>query len=325
MTAVTERGVALITVLFVVAVVTLLAAQMLTLTRTGLARSDWLVRDAQVYQYALGGEQLARQILHSRFRQLRDQGIGISPVPPLLPPYQPELGLIRLQLVDSQGRVNLNNIAGTAPQQAMVDRFFRHILDRPALVPGLADWIDGDHQPRPGGGEDRDFLNRDIPRRTANRPLAHISEIRAAVPLDPATYGEVQGLLAALEQPTGLNINSMPPALLPLIDPQLSPVGFEAARGKREYGFTSIREFLQSDIVAGLAADSRGLTVNSAYYEARVEAVFAGYSTRLKSRFHFDGQTGRITLIHRDFPHQLTVATRPRNTDSDPHHDATFP
>jgi general secretion pathway protein K len=320
-----EKGVALITVLFVVAVATLLGSQLFRATRDNLERTQWLVTDAQAYQYALGGEQMARQLLFLEWERLRENGLNLSPRP-FTRVYEPHAGRILIDLVDNQGLVNLNNAAGNKLSRQLLDNFLTNVLALPDAGPRLADWVDGDQQPRPGGAEDYDYLDREPPYRAADQRLAHASEMLAVVDMEPEAYAAILPHLTAIPQSTPLNINSAPPELIGILVPGISSAQFDAARSRRENGFTTIQQFLRSDTVAGLGIEPAAVTVNSSYYEARTLATFAGRALRLHSRFHLNRTTGQITLLGRDFPAHWPESGTPTENIEDPSdHDLAFP
>lgn len=105
-----ENGAALISVLLIFTIITILVSQLITRSQADIERTYWLTTEAQAYQYAVGGELLARQVLHSQYQALKSEGLTMSPVPELLPLYQPDHGEMAVEIIDLQGLINLNNI-----------------------------------------------------------------------------------------------------------------------------------------------------------------------------------------------------------------------
>jgi general secretion pathway protein K len=82
----------------------------------------------------------------------------------------------------------------------------------------LADWIDTDGVPQPGGAEDEVYAQAARPYRTANRFMIDPSELRAVHGVTPAIYDLVRPWICAL--PTAglspININTLLPDQAPL-------------------------------------------------------------------------------------------------------------
>jgi general secretion pathway protein K len=316
-----ENGAALISVLLIFTLITILASQLITRSQADIERTYWLTSEAQAYQYALGGEVLARQVLYSKYQALKSEGLSLSPVPELLPPYQPDHGEIAVEIVDLQGLINLNNIKGNPEQRKISVRLFNHLLRKPELPPLLADWVDADSSPQAGGGEDYLYLTFEPSYRTANRPISDPSELMALPGMEFEDYVEVSGFLSALNQPTALNLNTAPAEVLSLIDAELSGEQVANHRELSPNGFTSVEEFLLSDMAAGLNLAPSALTVTSGYYGVKIRASINERIVWLYVRLRFDNETGQITLIDRTPTQSLSLNTLSleamETTDSD--------
>jgi len=292
-----QQGIALLSVLFVVVILTVLVSQLLTLGWRNLERTQWLQDQAQAYQYALGGEQLARQILFVRWQALREEGLNISPIPGPPARYQPDRGEIRLQITDLQGRLNLNNIQD-GNRRSTLQRFFADTVQQPQLIAPLADWTDGDSLPRAGGQEDSHYLSQSQPYRAGNRLLAHWNELKLLESnLEPDAFSHLGPWLTTLPGTTPLNINTLAAELATLIHPGLSPV--QLAASQVQGGFQSTQAFLQNPITAGLEIDTGAITVTSGFFQAAVLATHGGFEQSLVSRFYFNPVTGDIDLLDR--------------------------
>lgn len=300
MTFRSQKGVALISVLFIVVIITIIISQVFRQSRSDLKRTQWLVESAQAYQYALGGEQLARQILHEQFEVRKKEGLLQSPIPGPAKGYQPEHGTIRLQIIDLQGRLDLNGVTSNH-LQVLVNRALEGSGQPPQFAQALADWVDGDTLPRPGGAEDFQYMAGEDGYRTANRTMADPSELFSLAGADPTLLQPLMPMLAALDTPTAININTAPAALLALIYPGISPAQVEGVRSASATGFTSVDAFIQSDVVAGLGLDSSALTTQSTYFAAQVVADAGDSQMTMESRFRLDPASGILTLLDRTF------------------------
>lgn len=82
----------------------------------------------------------------------------------------------------------------------------------------LADWVDSDGVPQPGGAEDETYARAERPYRTPNRFMVDASELRAVNGITPAVYDLVRPWVCALPIPdlSPININTLLPDQAPL-------------------------------------------------------------------------------------------------------------
>lgn len=318
-----QGGLALLTVLFTVALLTLLVAQLQARFQIDVSRTTWLLREAQAREYALAAEQLARQILWEERQALLQAGAGRSPMPFPMRRFQLHHGEIHLDIIDLQGRVNINNL-GDANLQHMVTGYLRNFTGMATLEPLIRDWLDQDSIPRPGGGEDSHYEVLPEPFKAANQALADPSEIIAVIgPLAPH-QSEQLSTLVALPKSTPLNINSIAPELVTLIEPALSPAQFGAVRDTAGGFFEGVDDFLQSTVTAGINIDSGIITVNSQYYSIRASARVDELWYHLVSRIYQKPDTGRIELLDRQTVFSAPFAITPMEDRDGDHADRIF-
>lgn len=316
-----QSGVALISVLLVFAIVTILVSQLVSRTQQDIERTSWLVNQAQAYQYALAGETLARQLLWQQQASLKEDGINISPVPYPLPVYQPEYGEMALEIVDLQGLINLNNIVGSAVEKAPVIRLFNDLVLRPEIPPRLADWIDADSTPLPGGAEDSHYLTPGThpapgsAYRTGNQPLQHPSELLSLNILSGEEYAALGALVTTLPTPTPISLNTAPAEVLGLLAPNLSGAQIVNFRETNPPGFLSVDEFMLSNITAGMNLSPSLFTVTSEYFGFKIRVTINELHFWLFSRLKLDNTTGAITLMDRTIGQPFIVNTQETGRD----------
>ena len=154
-----QRGVALITVLLVVAVVTVVCASMIARQQLSIRATSNQLQARQAWHYALGGEALAQSILRRDLRATRESGAAQAPVDHLFEPWalpQPafeiEQGRIQIRIEDLAGRFNLNSLVQNQQPSAAAQAQFRRLLLRLDITEPyaerLVDWLDADQQPR---------------------------------------------------------------------------------------------------------------------------------------------------------------------------------
>lgn len=218
-----QSGVALLTVLLLVAVMSVLLVSVLDDIRFGVRRAGNAQAQSQAQWYALGAESLARsrlQALAARDRQ-RTTLEGDWNDRPFVFPI--EDGLIRARISDQSACFNLNSVVEGAEEQLYrrdtgVRQFValaRGLGIAPQraseLADALADWIDSDQATGPLGAEDSHYLRRREPYRTSGTLLAEASELRAIRGFDDAVYRQLRPHVCALPSPelSPVNINTL--------------------------------------------------------------------------------------------------------------------
>lgn len=194
-----QRGVALLTVLLLVAVMSVLVMGMLDDIRFGLHRASNAQSMAQAQWYARGAESLAMaQIDRLSTRAAAQAGLADLEQRPLVFPI--EHGMIRARLSDATACFNLNSVvegtgelwqrreSGSRQFTALLRALDVPRLEADALVDSLVDWIDSDQAPGLAGAEDASYLARDPAYRTGGALLAEVTELRAISGFNDAIY-----------------------------------------------------------------------------------------------------------------------------------------
>lgn len=299
-----QHGVALVTVLLVVAIATVLGVSMAKDQHRLVMQARNQFDLTQARQYALGGEELARQILHEDF-------IGEPGVDHLLDPWAaPDLffefddGEVSLQIIDLQSRLNVNALAGDQPEVAL-ERMRRLVaqlgLDA-SVVDRVRDWIDADLSAQPLGAEDYEYLGLEQPYRTPGQFMADLSELRLLYEMDPTTFELLQGYLASLPvNRVPVNINTAPAEVLASLGEGMSPEVIQPLIEFRDEGnpWETVERFLQEEAIPP-GTPPAGLGVQSAFFEVRVRARYQDRFAYLTSVIQRDLTTGRMLVIYRN-------------------------
>ncbi len=249
MKAVRQRGVALLTVLLMVAVMSVLVIGVLDDIRFGIRRAGNADAVAQAQRYALGAETLAAGQIQrlSRRDPARTTLEGNWNDRPFLFPLgdSSDAGAMSVRVVDATSCFNLNSVVEGAGEQwqrrelgvAQFVALLRALEFRPdqanALSDGLVDWIDADQQASPRGAEDSHYLARRS-HRTGSTLLAEASELRAVAGFDAETYARLRPWVCALPVAdlSPLNINTLEPGDGALLS-MLTAGAIDPAQGHR--------------------------------------------------------------------------------------------
>lgn len=191
-----NRGVALITVLLIVALAAVLATQMTGRLQLQMQRTNNITLNQQAYWYAMGAEAFAKTILISTFEdepdvthleQMWAQGETSFPV---------DYGTITGEIFDMHACFNLNALrlektaqTNNAKKPALQTAFEELIIslgvegvdqfEAEYMTDALVDWLDEDSAiASAGGAEDNDYSSKEFPYLAANHYLASLTELR---------------------------------------------------------------------------------------------------------------------------------------------------
>ncbi|MFT4937307.1 MAG: general secretion pathway protein K [Paraglaciecola sp.] len=218
-----QRGVALIIVLLIVAIVSVLATEMGSRLQLQVKRASNIKESNQAYWYAMGAEQYARKSINLLMEK---NGAKIQ----LDQPWSQEFvypiqgGGIQAQLIDMQACFNLNalrdkgNTAANASTNATGPiAIFGDLLNKAdlqiapfnveTLRDSLADWLDDDDIIQGYGAEDSDYESLRFPYLAANNFMAHKSELRMVNGVELKWFDKLMPLLCVIPGSDLLQIN----------------------------------------------------------------------------------------------------------------------
>lgn len=301
-----ETGVALITVLLVVAMATILVTIMISRQHQLLRRTEALATEAQAWQYGLGAEAIAIQVLA---QDARNDSNKSSPrdYPGEFwhkdwPPYPVEGGSIKGRIEDEQGRFNLNSMVIGGQKNPAAVAIFQRLLTNLHLSESIAiaavDWMDENNEPEGYDGAESDWYLRLKPAyRAANRPFKDISELRLVRGVDQKAFDALRPLICTLPGETPININTASPEVVAALGSGAS------ASAKEKDGYGSVDEFLQSPAMSNMDPQEKSglqrlLSVQSQYFRVNSEVSLDGRKYPMSS------------LIHRQSADELQVVRR---------------
>jgi general secretion pathway protein K len=289
-----QRGVALIAAVLVVALAVVLIAALLDRGEAARARTRNLLRAEQGWQLMLGLEDWAASALRLDAQQTgavdsRDD-VWAQPLPPLdLPEAR-----IEGRLHELGGCFNLNSLQRGGQENALAVARLERLLEvlklDPAIAAQVRDWIDADALPNSGGAEDLALQRSDPPTRAANRPFAHVSELRLLPAVDADAYATLRPHVCTLPPDTPLNLNTASVEVWMSLDRALTQSQAQrlARDGRARYtGLEMVQEEFERLGLPPLALDGT-LGVGSSYFVVEAQIVADGvpfvYSSLLQRR-----------------------------------------
>lgn len=292
-----QRGVALITILLIFALVTMMA--------TDMARSGYLamrrtanLRDAgQAQFYALGGEELARQILYADFQQdKRGQAadhLGESWAEQL-ETFEIDQGQIEMGVQDLQSRFNLNNLLGEKDQldQRCFERLKRLLayLDlSSSLAEGIRDLM------RVSGSGKNIVL----------RPLLDVSELRNIAGLEHDEYELLRQNVTVLASGTRINLNTATEAVIIAHTDinrnlaEMERIVHNLLNQREKKPIFDVDAFVQSGNGSVFKDSADFLSVTSSNFVVGVKAVYAGRRAYVETQLLRDPESGELEVLRR--------------------------
>ncbi len=226
-----QSGVAIVLALGVVSMAAIAATAILVSQGSWARQSELAASHLQAQQIVAAGIDWSRTVLAADRAASNVDHLG-EPWALRLKPLPIENGEIAGHIVDEQGLFNVNNIVRdgkVSPSELAHFRRLLAVLNLPlALADALADWIDADNVPQPGGGaEDDYYLSLPAPYLAANRPLADISELALVRGFDENVRARLRPFVTALPRFTGVNVNTAPAEVLAAV---IDGLAMESAR-----------------------------------------------------------------------------------------------
>ncbi len=309
-----QAGVALISILLVVAITVVLSSAMMLDENLVIHKVRNNFDHGQVRQYALGGEELARQILREDYESedkhdhLQEEWAAQGME------FEFADGEVLLQINDLQGRININTLVNPGSEGDQARTRFQVLLANAGLdamyLDRLIDWLDNDEAVSQSGAEDYAYLGLERPYRTSGQPAVEVSELRQLLDMDANSFAVLAPYLSVLpEQRTPVNINTASAGILQSLSFRLTAdiVDLLIQERDRQSGYKSVTDFLQSPHVAGLGISELGLGVQSRYFEVRVQAENLDRHGYLTSVIQRNPQDGNMRVLYRNFGRKVIL------------------
>ena len=221
MTANSQRGVALLTILLLVVSITVVAGSMLASQKIAIRRSGLLFDQNQLLQDIDAGQQLAVTMIRAD-SNLNDtdsaQDIWAQPIPP----YTLANHSVSIELRDESGRFNINNLYQDGSANTTALAVFQRLLTQLNLEPDIAiailDWQDADGEVYQDGGDESTVYaqqsNAVATDALPNQPFVSIDQLLEVTGVSAETLAVLRPYLTAVPYYVPININTASPVLL---------------------------------------------------------------------------------------------------------------
>jgi general secretion pathway protein K len=233
-----KRGMALLLVLMIVALMTSLLTDLAFSTMVDMRLTETFRDSTKAYYLAKGGINAGRMILQAdsnRYDSLEEswsKGVINYPVGE---------GSVTIRIEDQDGKLSLNDMVNkNNPQTIMTDRFYRLLVvmgldslaDPAELTAALIDWIDTGNDPYTeihtdgqslpvSGAEDIYYQSQAQPYKSKNGPLETLQELSLIKGFTPEIVRQISPHLA-VNGSVAVNINTASAEVLMALDLQIS-------------------------------------------------------------------------------------------------------
>ena len=284
-----QRGIALLTILVMVALATILAATIAKRQTNTSENTGYLMRQDQSLLYAKSAEAFFSELLI----QDSDNGGNIDHLQENwakpMPAFPVEDGFVSGRLLDESGKFNLNNLLkadGSVDDSAR--RWFEKLLQRVGLPDELSqaviDWQDADDETTGAMGAESNYYQGLDPSYLASNTRFHqVEELKLVRGFEGKNYDLIAPYVTALPEATKINMNTAAPLLLASIDPKLDVKTLEqelkAKQAELAY-FNSVEDLWKLNAFSGIEPQNKTdaaawLDSKSNYFTAQIEVVLS--------------------------------------------------
>lgn len=193
-----NRGIALISVLWVVALLAVVAGGMSVNMQEEARLVRNLMASAQARHAAEGGVQLALSTLLG--------GAGPTAWQPDGAAHELAIGdaVVRVTMIDETGKIDLN-----AAQEGLLNGLLRTVeledWERRRIVDAILDWRDADSLTRLNGAEDDDYLAAGKSYGTKDARFDSVDELQLVLGVAPELYRKIRPALTVYSRQPGVN------------------------------------------------------------------------------------------------------------------------
>lgn len=322
-----ERGAALLTVLMIVAAMSVAALAITKAVTDATQRSQALDSQAQLGLYAVAAEEVAKARMADVLAPLENRlfaglpGLGEPQIIPV------DGGVFTVTARDATNCFDVNTLTTSGDNGQLVgdvsaQRTYQALLtaaieqgyvsDISGLAASVTDWMDANSVPANGGAEDSYYLSEVPSYRTSGQKLATIDELRAIRGYTPDILQAIAPLICVLPEDMSLqrqqlNINTLTEEQAPLLQAVLGDtLSLDDVKGlilsRPQGGWPDVESLLEDPAVKRIDPSSiepDRLGVVSSLVEVSANVSYRGHDMTM--RYLFEAVPGRpIRTLRRE-------------------------
>ena len=285
-----QQGIALITILVMVALATILAATIAKRQANTAENTAYLMRQNQSLLYAKSAEAFFSELLVDDVNNAGAVDHLQENWAKPMPAFPVEDGFVSGTLQDESGKFNLNSLVndeGVPNPQAKL--WFEKLLLRVGLPEKLSeaviDWQDADDEISGTMGAENSYY-QGLPQGylAANSKFHNVEELKLVRGFEDQKYLQIVDYVSALPaSDSKVNVNTAPAMLLASLDPKLDINAVEQALQKRQVNlehFSNINDLWATEPFKQVSPDVQSqvnalLGVQSNYFKAKIEVLLS--------------------------------------------------
>ena len=320
-----QRGVALLMVLLILALMMVLASAMTERSARMYQQTATTLDNLQAKWYALGAETLAAALLQRDALDSPNQTHLAQNWAQQGRRFTLNDGEIYATITDAQACFNLNAINQLSgdesveiPYPAQVfTRLLENLGSEPLralqLTAALRDWVDSDRQPLLNGAEDEVYMAQSPGYLSGNQPLQDVSELRLLAGMDAALYQRLLPFVCVQpDDALQVNVNTLRPSqaalLVALFPGDLTlQEAQQLLHNRPRTGWSSVAAFLAQPTLqkTDTTLARPWLAVHSARFIAAFTVVTGNLRFQLHSVLQQSGRT--FTVVQRRYGLSMVV------------------
>lgn len=285
-----QKGIALITILVMVALATILAATIAQRQKFTAENTAYLMRQNQSLWYAKSAETFFSELLVEDAENAGDVDYLLENWAKPMPAFPVEDGYVTGQLYDESGKFNLNSLVDDSGQvNVAAKEWFERLLTNVGLNAQLSeaviDWQDADNETLgPMGAEEsyyRGLRNAYLP---ANSKFHAVEELKMVRGFEGEKYLQIAPYVSAIAvQNAKVNINTAPAIVLASLAESLDVKTVEAVLEQRQQNmehFSNVDELWSLEPFSQAKNENQTalnalLGVKSSYFQAKIEVMLS--------------------------------------------------
>ena len=305
-----QKGVALMMVIFVFALVSILAVGMYNRQHIFVQTAGNVMAQGQAYQYALASEIYGRRLLKADWDEDKEKNEFVDDLEQvqnsiMLPVEQ---AFLEAQFNDVQGKLNINDLVRLNGQVNVVmkerfQRLFKRLAIESIKVETLIDWLDENQEPSGFEGlEDGEYLSLDPPYRNAGQSMQDLSELRLLPNVDIEDFQKLLPHVTVL--PMGrapINVNTATEEVLQSLSKNLTDQQAKTLAEQRlDKPWKNIESFKSDPLISASELNTEYLDVKSEFFEIATRISLSDRVVRLVSLVYRAHKDGVMQTLRRD-------------------------
>jgi len=323
-----QRGIALLVILLIVAIVSVLATEMMARLQLNIARTVNIKDNNQAYWYAVGAEQFAEKSLN-QLMTLSPDSMNLGQPWAQIFEYPIDGGGIQAELVDLQSCFNLNTLSLPQPQEPQdpnkaangtAQAFYKLMLlsiddvdsfTADTVRDSLIDWLDADGDITGYGAEDAEYGSLRFPYVAANELMINKSELRLINGIEVSDLRNLLPHVCVIPDLTfnimEININTVTEENAHVLGAILN-ITVDAARriiaSRPQDGFADTNDFFsEPEIMVKQLTDEqkKWFVLKTNYFMLLTKTRYNNATFKMTSIFKLDSGSGSVSVISREF------------------------